>query len=224
MGDAHVLDRLDITRLLERLTAGFRANHPPAGRPYRHVNGFTKIVAAEHPDGSRLTLHYWPADPLAGEHVSRPHDHRFPFSSILLGGHQHFIELTESQAATSSQATDSPQATGSTWRRFTYQPYAGGRVAFVRQTGVVALEPFRTVERAPLQGRYEITATVIHQAVTDRTHSCATLVLRGPREKRTSNVYYRPTEPSPSGGLQLGRRLTHTEVVRQLEEVRTMLT
>jgi hypothetical protein len=81
----------------------------------------------------------------------------------------------------------------------------------------------RTVERAPLRGQYETTSTVVHQAVTDRTRPCATLVLRGPREKRRSQVYYRPGEPPPRGGVQLGRRLTRAEVARQLEDVAAML-
>ncbi|MFI5909605.1 hypothetical protein [Dactylosporangium sp. NPDC051541] len=214
MGATLLLERYDVAALLDRLTADFRSGHPPAGRPYRHVNGFTKIVAAEHDDGSRLTLHYWPADPPQRQHISRPHDHRFPFSSILLGGSQHFIELAESP----TPAPGSP-----VWRRYTYQPYAGGRIAYVRARGTVALEPFRTVTRAPLDGQYETTATTVHQAVTDRTHPCATLVLRGPRQKRTSQVYYRPDEPSPRGGLQLGHRLTNTEVVHQLQAIATML-
>ncbi|WP_433086218.1 hypothetical protein ACQP1P_12635 [Dactylosporangium sp. CA-052675] len=210
MGDTLLLPRLDVGELLQRLTAEVRAGREPAGRPYRHVNGFTKIVAAEYPDGSRLTLHYWPADPAEREHVSRPHDHRFPFRSILLGGRQHFIELAETRSAAS-------------WRRFTYRPYLGGRIAYVSFTGDVGLEPFRTVERAALRGQYSTTATIVHQAVTDRTQACATLVLRGPREKRESQVYYRQDEPSPRGGVQLGRRLSRAEVVRQLEDIAAML-
>ncbi|MEU7868919.1 hypothetical protein [Dactylosporangium sp. NPDC049140] len=210
MGNTLLLQRLDVGELLERLTAEVRAGREPAGRPYRHVNGFTKIVAAEYADGSRLTLHYWAADRAEREHVSRPHDHRFPFSSILLGGRQRFIELAELEAAPA-------------WRRFAYRPYAGGRIAYVSFTGNVGLQPFRTVERAPLQGHYETTSAIVHQAVTDRTQPCATLVLRGPREKRRSQVYYRPDEPPPRGGVQLGRRLDRAEVVRQLENIAEMI-
>jgi hypothetical protein len=212
VGDTLLLQRLDVGELLDRLTAEMRSGREPAGRPYRHVNGFTKIVAAEYADGRRLTLHYWPADPPQREHVSRPHDHRFPFGSILLGGRQHFIELEES-----------PPAPGEQWRRFTYRPYAGGRIAHVRFTGTTGLTELRTVERAPLQGEYTTTSTIVHRAVTDRTQSCATLVLRGPRERQRSQVYYRPDEPSPSGGIQLGRRLERAEVVRQLEDIASMI-
>lgn len=203
------IDRPRIAELLDGLLFQVRAGRWPAGAPYRHVNGFTKIVAAEHPDGSRLTLHYWPA--AAGEpaDVSRPHDHRFPFSSILLGGRQHFLELGERP--------------GGGWRRFTYQPWLGGRVARVAFSGNISLEAVRRVERQPLAGHYATTSTVVHRAVTDRQAACATLVLRGPRERPRSQVYYRPGEPAPRGGLQLGRRLERAEVVRQLHDMAAMI-
>ena len=75
----------DTAELLQRLVMQLRSGHYPAGRPYRHVNGFTKIVMAEHAS-ARLTLHFWPAAAGTPDDVSRPHDHRFRFSSILLGG------------------------------------------------------------------------------------------------------------------------------------------
>jgi hypothetical protein len=203
------LDTAHIGAVVERIVADVRAGRLAGGAPYRHVNGFTKIVAAEYGDGSRLTLHYWPADPAAGEHVSRPHDHRFPFRSVLLGGRQHFIELEE--------------APGDGWRRYTYRPYLGGRIARVAFTADVALRPFRRVERAPLRGEYVTTSTIVHQAVTDRRAACATLVLRGPRERLRSQVYYRPDEPAPRGGLQLGRRLDRAEVLHQLRDVAEMI-
>jgi hypothetical protein len=210
VGDTLLLERLDIAGLVDRLIVDVRRGRMPGGAPYRHVNGFTKIVAAEHGDGSRLTLHYWAGEARGGEHVSRPHDHRFPFSSVLLGGRQHFVELEEVEQ-------------GEQWRRFTYRPYAGGRIAHVARAGTIGLDPVRVVERAPLQGQYVTTSTIVHQAVTDRRQACATLVLRGPRERLRSQVYYRPDEPPPRGGLQLGRRLDRAEVVRQLEDVAAMI-
>jgi hypothetical protein len=203
------LDRAAVAELVGRLAADLGRGRLPHGMPYRHVNGFTKIVAAEYGDGSRLTLHYWPAAPGAGEHVSRPHDHRFPFSSVLLGGHQRFIELSE--------------VPGRGWRRCTYRPYWGGRIAHVRHIGNVSLQSDHEVTREPLQGHYATTTDVVHQAVTDRRAACATLVLRGPRERLTSRVYYRPDEPVPRGGLQLGRRLAPDEVIRQLNDVLGMV-
>ncbi|GAA0726310.1 hypothetical protein Drose_11765 [Dactylosporangium roseum] len=205
-----LLDRAGVVEVLDRLLASARGGQWPAGAPYRHVNGFTKIVAAEHADRSRLTLHYWPASPGAAPDVSRPHDHRFPFISVLLGGRQHFVELEEAPG-------------GDAWRRFTYRPYLGGRLAHVTHDGEARLAPVRTVDRRPLEGHYAVTSAVVHQAVTDRAAACATLVLRGPRERRRSRVYYRPGEPPPRGGLQLGRRLDRAEVVRQLSDVAAML-
>jgi len=207
----HLQHRTGIAELLDRLLASVRVGNWPAGAPYRHVNGFTKFVAEERIDGSRLTLHYWPAAPGAAADVSRPHDHRFPFTSILLGGRQHFIELRESDVA------------GERWSRYTYRPFFGGRIAHVSGGGEVGLEPLRIVERRPLEGHYATTSTVVHQAVTDRQAACATLVLRGPRERTRSRVYYRPAEPPPHGGLQLGRRLARSEVIAQLSDMAAMV-
>jgi hypothetical protein len=207
VGDTLLLQRPDIAGLVDRLVVDVRRGRGVVKAPYRHVNGFTKIVVAEYPDGSRLTIHYWAAE--QGIHVSRPHDHRFPFSSILLGGRQHFVELERTE--------------GDGWREFTYRPYASGRIAHVAYNGKVGLEPYRVVERAPLQGQYVTSSSVVHQAVTDRREACATLVLRGARERVRSQVYYRPDEPPPRGGVQLGRRLERAEVVRQLEDIAAMV-
>jgi hypothetical protein len=197
----------EIAVKVERLAAAVRARRYPAGRPYRHVNGFTKIVAAEYACGARLTLHYWPAEFGAAPDVSRPHDHRFPFTSILLTGAQHFLELDES--------VDDSQP----WNRYVYRPHVGGRVASVAGRGATRLRVFRTVERQPFRGHYATTSTVVHQAVTQRDAACATLVLRGPRERRASNVYYAPGEPPPRGGLQFGRWLGHDVVLHQIGHV-----
>jgi hypothetical protein len=202
--------RSEIAEALLRLLTQLRSGRYPAGRPYRHVNGFTKIVMAEHPS-ARLTLHYWPAAPGDPDDVSRPHDHRFAFSSILLGGRQHFVELDEA-------------ADGTPWRRFTYRPFLQGRVATVRARGMVGLRPFRTVERTPLDGYYQTTSKVIHQAVTQRDQACVTLVLRGPRDRRSSQVYYSPGEPAPRGGFQFGRYLAHDDVVRQVDHALSLVT
>jgi hypothetical protein len=205
--------RADIAASVLRLATELRAGRYPAGRPYRHVNGFTKVVLAEYPS-ARLTLHYWPAAPGTPDDVSRPHDHRFAFSSILLGGRQHFVELAE----TAEPVADGP------WRCYEYRPYVQGRIATVTARGTVGLRRLRTVERAPLAGHYRTSSTVVHQAVTSRDAACVTLVLRGPRERRTSRVYYRPADPAPRGGLQFGRHLDHDEVVRQVDHALSLVT
>jgi hypothetical protein len=217
VGDVDTLNPLQLTRdaigaRVCALAADLRRGRLPAGAPYRHVNGFTKIVMAERPDGSRLTLHYWPAGGGADDE-SRPHDHRFRFTSVLLGGEQHFVELEE--------APDDPDARP--WLRYHYRPYLGGRVAGVTGAGSTALRPVRIVPRRPFEGHYAISSTVVHRAVTGTATACATLVLRGPRERRWSRVYYRPDEPPPRGGVQLGRRLTRDEVLRQLDDVVAMI-
>jgi hypothetical protein len=198
-----------IATILHDLVTAIGNRRYPAGRPYRHVNGFTKIVAAQYACGGRLTLHYWPSEAGAAPDVSRPHDHRFPFTSVLLTGSQHFRELDE--------------ADGEPWSRYVYQPYAAGRIASVAARGETRLRVFRTVEREPVKGHYAAASTVVHQAVTHRTEACATLVLRGPRERRVSTVYYAPGEPAPRGGIQFGRWLGHDVVLRQVEHVLAMV-
>ncbi|GIM97805.1 hypothetical protein [Paractinoplanes toevensis] len=195
----------EITALLGSLADELRAGRYPAGKPYRHVNGFTKIVVAEHPS-ARLTLHYWPADPGAADDVSRPHDHRFRFTSLLLGGDQHFDEFEE---------TNNPA--DERWARYAYRPFIAGRIAAVARRGTVGLKCVNVERRNAMVGHYTTSSIVVHRAITSRRQACATLVLRGPRERVTSHVYYRPSDPAPRGGLQFGRHLSRLEVARQVD-------
>lgn len=207
------LTRDEIAAELKLLAAAIQARRYPAGRPYHHINGFTKVVVAEYTCGARMTLHYWPAELGAAPDVSRPHDHRFAFTSLLLMGSQHFLELDEAPGDPDAQP----------WLRYFYRPYVAGRIASVAAKGETRLRVSRTVERAPLQGHYSTTSEVVHQAVTRRDAGCATLVLRGPRERRTSTVYYAPGEPAPRGGVQLGRWIGHDVVLQQVEHVVAMV-
>jgi hypothetical protein len=203
----------DIGRALTALGVAVRAGRHPVDRPYRHVNGFTKVVATRHPSGARLTLHYWPPEPGTDEDVSRAHSHRFPFASHLLGGEQHFRALEETQLTVGSER----------FRRYIYRPYLGGRIASVSSSGEFGLRMVRMDKRSPLDGYYDTNATDVHQAVTRRQSACATLVLRGPREQRTSKVYYPAHEPAPRGGLQLGRALPQSLVIEQVEHAIRMV-
>ncbi len=203
-----------IAELLTGIATGLVQGRRPAGaRPYRHVNGFTKLVVAEYPAcGARLTLHYWPAGG-DGRHESRPHDHRFAFSSILLTGSQSFVELAE--------APEAPDA--DPWRCYAYRPYLTGRFARLRLRGDVRLRQVCTVTREPLDGHYTTSSSVVHQAVTDRASACATLVLRGPRERRSSHVFYRPGETARRGSLQVGRAVSGDDLARQLTDVAVLV-
>jgi hypothetical protein len=183
-------------------------------RPYIHTNGFTKVLAEEFACGARLTLHYWPAKPGAAPDTTRPHDHRYGFTSLLLGGSQYFEEFEEA-------ATGEPGA--APWMRYRYQPFFGGRVAWVNRPRPTGLRWARKVHRQPLDGHYTTSPEVVHQAVTVRTDPCATLVLRAPRERRYSHVYYEPADPRPRGGLQLGQRLPREELDRQMSDVLGMV-
>ena len=202
----------DVAALLRGLADRLRSGSYPAARPYRHVNGFTKIVVAEYPS-ARLTLHYWPADPGGPDDESRPHDHRFAFTSLLLGGDQHFREFEETDDRADEQ-----------WARYAYRPFISGRFATVRRRGTVGLKCVDVARRAVMEGHYTTSSSTVHQAITSRHRACATLVLRGPRERRTSHVYYRPSDPLPHGGLQFGRHLSRHDVARQVEHAASFVT
>jgi hypothetical protein len=159
-----------------------------------------------------LTLHYWPVEPGAADDVSRPHDHRFRFSSLLLGGEQRFDEFDETDDRAEEQ-----------WVRYAYRPFIAGRLATVGRRGTVGLRCVNVASRAVMEGHYTTPSTVVHRAITSRRQACATLVLRGPRERRTSHVYYRPSDPPPRGGLQFGRHLSGLEVARQVEHAASLV-
>lgn len=160
---------------------------------YIHVNGFLKLVLLRLPtSGMRVTFHYWPPSEIRGPSISRPHSHRFGFSSILLSGNQEFQHFTQAYDPDTSEE----------YVEVRYRPFAGGRLALLDKGRRSILMPTDVFRRSPLRDRYEIDADTVHAAITHHDSPCATLVLRGPREKSAATTYYREQD------LPSWRRLT----------------
>lgn len=205
-----------VETLLASVWKSLAADHLPArARPYVHVNGFTKLLVAEFPaTGTRLTFHYWPAESGKSEvHHSRPHDHRFAFSSVLLTGMQNFVEFSVE-----------PGQDESPFRELQYRPHFGGRLAWVRRRRDVDLRARNLINRNPVVDLYEVTADVVHSAATTTRAACATLVLRGPRVRQSAHVYY-PLERVTPGALtiQVGQRISVSETCDQVRSVLRVL-
>lgn len=205
-----------IGSLLASVSKSLAADHlPTRARPYVHVNGFTKLVIAEFPvTGTRLTFHYWPVrSQKGGVHHSRPHDHRFSFSSVLLTGVQDFMEFSVE-----------PGQDESPFRELQYRPHFGGRLAWVRKRRDVALRTRNNVSRSPIADLYEVTADVVHSAATTTEVACATLVLRGPRVRQSAHVYYPLDRVTPGAlTLQVGQRISVSETCDQVKSVLRVL-
>lgn len=193
-----------IARSIEWLHGSLQAGEVPAGQwPYLHVNGFIKLVVMELPlTAARLTLHYWPkrsgTDPSLH---SRPHNHRFEFSSLLLAGSQLFEEYDVHRGDIEASTTE-----------FEYWPHLRGRFAWIRRCGYASLSTARIVARRPMAELYHTDELTVHAAETEMVNGCATLVLRGPRTRRSANVYYRRDDRRPAIGLQLGSKVTAGEM------------
>ena len=103
-----------------------------AGRSYRHVNHFDKIVLIDDGDAShfRLTMHFWRPPYLNGELDDELiHDHRFTFWSKVLCG---TLQSQNFKRSTS----------GSEFRAFSYCPENENKDAknIYRYEGPVSLE------------------------------------------------------------------------------------
>jgi hypothetical protein len=190
------------------------AGRYPAGvRPYVHTNGFTKLLLADLPTTqSRITLHYWPERIAVSEsHVSRPHNHRFAFSSVLIMGRQNFIEFSDGKSEEGS------------YKKFEYWPYLRGRFARIRYDSEVELVQQGSTEREQLQGVYHLNELTVHSAETATQAPCATIVLRGPHVRRSANVYYKHPASPGRVGVQLGRSIRPHDMENQIIRILRVL-
>ncbi|QSB15080.1 hypothetical protein JQS43_01480 [Natronosporangium hydrolyticum] len=155
-----------------------------AGRSYHHVNHFDKVVLVDSAAGYRLTLHIWDPPYSAAEvREELVHDHRFSFWSHILTGElrsEYYVPVDAGE--------------GTTYQRFRYlrEPASGvegGRFGeFYQHAGAVNLrEAAPTVD--PAGHSYYLHNKRIHRVLLPERTLTATVVLRGPRERETSNVY-----------------------------------
>lgn len=190
--------------------------YPTVSKPYQHVNGFVKFILYPFPiTTARLALHYWPATSLTSRLVDegRPHNHRFSFSSILLGGKQEVAEYD-------FHADDE----GRQFTEFEYRPQLSGRLAWVKRCRMVKLKTTAIAQRRSLVGIYRVNETTVHTTTTDASQSCATLVLRGPRVRRTATVYYEGCiKRKPWLSAQFGRLVGAQDIQDQVRQVLKML-
>jgi hypothetical protein len=149
-----------------------------AGRSYRHVNHFDKIVLVDSPDQQRyrLTLHLW-SPPYTESELNDEliHDHRFSFWSTLLTG-----DLVSENFQRSE--------TGHVFRQYQYVPERQTLSNFYRFMGEVPLlrsDPQRKQAGETYYLYYETT----HRVLLPLDSMTCTLVLRGPRLRNFSNVY-----------------------------------
>lgn len=158
-----------------------------AGRSYRHVNHFDKVVLFDSADGCgyRLTLHMWIPPYTEKElHDELIHDHRFSFWSTILTGRL----VSQNFARPGDAPADTPLLP---FRQYRYSP---------EKLGAATQSNFyEFVEEAPLhmtgdtveeQGNsYHLQYHRIHRVALPLHAMTCTLVLRGPRERSFSNVY-----------------------------------
>lgn len=149
-----------------------------AGRSYRHVNHFDKIVLVDSERSSdyRLTLHLW--DPPYTERELNEeliHDHRFSFWSTILAG-------------TLRSESFSRLPGGLRFRQYRYVPERRTRTNFYKFVGDATLGSSGITKKAA-GSSYYLSYETIHRVQLPQDEMTCTLVLRGPRERSHSNIF-----------------------------------
>jgi hypothetical protein len=170
-----------IKSLLDGVRSDPQALRAVAGRSYRHINHFDKIVLIGSPDPAayRLTLHSW-ALPYEEDEVLEEtiHDHRFDFWSNVLFGTQVSFNYIEDPA-------------GSTYRKYRYSP-ENREVKFsefYEYRGEVKLQAHSVDTRHEGSQYHMLAGKEIHQVLVSFDEPMATLVLRGPRLRSYANCF-----------------------------------
>jgi hypothetical protein len=170
-----------VLALLERVLGNRALLGEIAGRSYRHVNHFDKIVLVDAASerGYRLTLHLWtPPYSRAELNDELIHDHRFSFWSTILTGNLAAASFVRAPA-------------GDRYRQYQYTPqkrHLSTLANFYQLVGEATLCRGR-VSRKPAGTSYFLHYECTHRVVLPRTQMTCTLVLRGPRQRNHSNVF-----------------------------------
>lgn len=173
----------DFVRRLREILADEAALALVAGRSYRHVNHFDKIVLVDSgdPGAYRLTLHLWDPPYTEAEICDELiHDHRFSFWSNILTGElvsENFEQATHGDAIHFRQYRYVPEKRGIATERNFYE--------------CVGPAPLRRTQpsRERSGESYYLYYERIHRVVIPTEHMTCTVVLRGPRQRNHSNVY-----------------------------------
>lgn len=178
-----------------------------AGRSYRHVNHFDKIVLVDTGAqlGYRLTLHAW-CPPYSEKELNDEliHDHRFSFWSTILTGR--LVSQNFSRPEDADASSVNPRIG---FQQYRYSPEKQGVSTtsnFYEFVGETELEV--TGDSVEEQGNaYHLKYHRIHRVVLPLESMTCTLVLRGPRERNFSNVYNTayPSTDTASGNVMFSR-------------------
>lgn len=168
----------NVVSLLEQILDDDEVVAEIAGRSYRHVNHFDKIVLvdSEHDADYRLTLHLW-NPPYTEQELNEEliHDHRFSFWSTVLAG-------------TLRSESFSHRRDGVLYRQYQYVPERRTSTNFYEFVGEATLRSSGITEKQA-GSAYYLSYETIHRVELPRDETTCTLVLRGPRERRHSNIF-----------------------------------
>jgi hypothetical protein len=188
-------------RLLDAVLADPGRLRTVAARSYRHVLGFDKVILASVQPYGQLRLHvWWPDSQRHREHV---HDHRFPFSSVVLAGRLRtslYVEDPAGEPVTRYRETS--DAVDRRWRFEEVGPAA-------LRTVLVADQPAGTA--------YTLSAEVLHRIEASPVLS-ATLFLETRQQRPSSSVYVGPVDGPPTPAPQTA--FAPTELAARLTRLR----
>ncbi|MEU1311547.1 hypothetical protein ABZ419_22020 [Streptomyces cinnamoneus] len=208
-----------ISDLLQQYLADDDLLDEIAGRSYRHVNHFDKIVLVDSGNrlGYRLTLHAWCPPYTEKElHDELIHDHRFSFWSTILTGRLVSQNFSRTDGPGAAEATGYPVTP---FRQYRYSPEKLGvstHSNFYEFVGDTELAV--TGETVEEQGNaYHLQYHRIHRVALPMESMTCTMVLRGPRERDFSNVY---NTAYPSTDTQSGNTMfTRDELAGKLRSI-----
>ena len=180
---AEVKDKRLIPSLLEDIIINQDLLCDIAGRSYKHVNHFSKVLLIDDPDPRkcRLTLHIW-RPPFSDGEMSQEliHNHRFSFCSLVLAGVQVHRVFSES-----SDISD----TKTTFQKYKYLPSQTGNIHDCFLVGDVQLDEGEIFSVYRDQ-HYAMKYLDIHKVeLPDGETPIVSLVVRGPRERDFTNTY-----------------------------------
>lgn len=183
-----------------------------------HPNGFAKIVLLDAPE-YRLRLHVWrrtAAIPVVVQ--ENVHNHRWDFATaILAGGYRHqefhaYGNPGEGEGEGGGGGGDGGDG------------FYGYRYESAKDRTAYTLSPFgrqrltRVFDAYLSQGsRYTLSSVVLHKVVPDVTQPAVSLVLEGPHQPTTVEVF--AAEEIGPGTATPHTRLTPESLMRQLSAV-----
>jgi hypothetical protein len=184
-------------RLLDAVLAEEPFAEQVAARSYRHALGFDKLILASAAPLGQLRLHVWWPDEVRGrEHV---HNHRFPFSSVLVAGRlRTYLHHLSDGGVPMVHFRETSDVADRRWR---FDRVGDARVA----AGLVA--------DLPAGAAYTMSADLLHRVEASPLLT-ATLFLETHQRRAWSSVYVDSGAEAPSA---------HDQTVFTVQELRDRL-